>query len=54
METEIQILASYDKDTFRTHRYLIDEGQVVKGSIYIAKDADAIPERIVIELKERA
>jgi hypothetical protein len=54
MNSEIEITATYDKDTFRTHRYILDEGQLVKGSLYISKDSEQIPERIVVVLKERA
>jgi len=45
-----KIKAIYDKDTFRCHRYLIEENQGIKGSLYINKDAD-VPNEIVIELK---
>lgn len=53
MESEIQITATYDKDTYCQHRYHIDENQPIKGTLYIPKDADAIPERVIIELKEQ-
>lgn len=39
-----KIIAIYDKDTFRCHRYLIEEKEGIKGSIYIDKDKD-IPKR---------
>ncbi len=45
------IIASYDKDTFKCHRYLIEEGQVIKGTLYIPKDIEKIPERVIIQLK---
>ena len=51
MSDSIIIEAFYDKDTFRCHRYLIKEGQLVKGTIYVDKNVEAIPERVVIELK---
>lgn len=50
---EIQITATFDKDSRRYHRFLVDEGQEVKGAIYIAKDA-TIPEKVTISLKTAA
>jgi hypothetical protein len=47
------ITATYEKDTFRFHRFLIDEGQAVKGTLYIPKDTEAedMPKEILIKLK---
>jgi excisionase family DNA binding protein len=47
-----KVKAVYDKDTYRMHRYLIAEGQPVKGTLYIPKDTKDIPKRILIELSE--
>lgn len=44
------VKAIYDRDTYRTHRYLIPEGQLVKGTLYIPKDSEEIPREILIEL----
>ena len=49
MDTQ-EIIAVYDKDTFRCHRYLIEEIDGIKGSLYFDKDSD-IPEKLIIELK---
>jgi len=46
---DAKIKAQYDKDTFRCHRYLIEESEGVKGTIYIDKDKD-VPKEIVIKL----
>jgi len=53
MDNELIIIATYDRDSKRYHRYLIDEGQPIKGTFYIPKDSE-VPERIVIELKEQS
>ena len=52
MET---VKAHYDKDTFRMHRFLIDEGQIVKGTLYVSKDIKAkdIPSEVVVQLTEK-
>jgi len=52
LEEKIVITASYDRDSKRYHRYLIDEGQGVTGTVYIPKSEEAIPEEIVIKLQE--
>jgi len=51
MTDKITITATYDKDTLRTHRYLIDEGQEIRGTLYVPKDMDSVPKEITIELK---
>ena len=50
---EIQITATYDADSKRYHRFLIDEGQEVSGAIYVRKDKQ-VPESVTISLKTRA
>ena len=53
MSDDIIVEAYYDKDTFRCHRYLIKEGQVIKGTLYVSKDTEVIPKEVVIQLKVR-
>lgn len=50
---EIQITATFDQDSKRYHRFLIDEGQAVTGSIYIPKGKE-IPEKVTIRLMTAA
>ncbi|MBW1690821.1 MAG: hypothetical protein JRF35_01855 [Deltaproteobacteria bacterium] len=45
------IKAVYDRDTYRTHRYVISEGQSVKGAIYVPKDIEEIPREILVKLE---
>lgn len=45
-----QVTATYDKDSKRYHRYVIDEGQTIVGNIYIPKDED-IPKQVTIKLR---
>lgn len=45
-----KITASYDQDSKRYHRFIIDGGQAVVGNIYIPKGED-IPDEITISLK---
>ena len=49
------VKAHYDKDTFRMHRFLIDEGQIVAGSLYISKELKGqdIPTEVLVQLEER-
>jgi hypothetical protein len=49
---ETQISATYDQDSKRYHRFLIDEGQEITGTIYIPKDKE-VPDRVTISLKIR-
>ena len=51
MTNAIKITAYYDKDTFRCHRYLIEEAEGVKGTIYVNKDCEQAPKEILIEMK---
>jgi len=46
---KLAITATYDKDTKRKHRYNIDEGQVISGSLYVDKNTD-IPKSITLKL----
>ena len=47
---EIQLTAIYSRDSKRYHRYVIDEGQEIKGSIYVLKSQE-IPSEVIIQLK---
>ena len=46
-------MATYERDTKRYHRYLIDEGQAVTGSLYIAR-TEQVPEVLEIKLQTKA
>ena len=45
-----KLIATYDQDSKRYHRYIIDEGQGIVGNIYIPKEDD-IPKQVVINLR---
>lgn len=47
-----KINAVYDQDTYRYHRFLIQESEGIKGSLYINKDAD-VPDEITVKLKTK-
>lgn len=49
---EKEITATYDQDSKRFHRFLINEGQEVKGAIYVSKNKE-VPDKITIRLKTR-
>jgi len=53
LEEKIVVTATYDRDSKRYHRYIIDEGQGITGTIYIPKNEEQIPEEIVIKLQEK-
>ena len=51
MTTEnAELTASYDQDSKRYHRYVIDEGQGIVGNIYVPKEKD-IPKEVKITLR---
>ena len=50
MTDKKSLSATYDKDSKRFHRYVIDEGQEVVGNIYIPKDS-VVPKSVTIDLK---
>jgi len=54
LEEKIVATATYDRDSKRYHRYLIDDGQGITGTLYIPKNEEQIPEKIVIKLQEKA
>ncbi len=49
MTTEIQ--ATYERDSKRYHKYVIDSGQEAVGTLYISKDVEAVPKELVVKLK---
>jgi hypothetical protein len=49
---ENQITATYGSDSKRYHRFLIDEGQRITGTIYVPKDKK-VPNSVTIFLKTR-
>ena len=52
-KTHGEVTATFDDDTKRMHRFIIDEGQAVKGVLYIFKDS-TIPDSITIRLRTKA
>jgi len=44
------ITATYDQDSKRYHRYIIDEGQGIAGYLYIPKNSD-VPKQLIIKLR---
>ena len=46
---QVKIQAVYDKDTFRCHRYLIEETHGIKGTIYVDKDID-VPKEVIVTM----
>jgi hypothetical protein len=50
---ENQITATYDQDSKRYHRFLIDPGQGITGTIYIPKDMK-IPDSVTIHFRTKA
>ena len=51
MEKAVEVVASYDKDSKRFHRFVLDEGQKIVGNIYVPKDFGKIPPKVLITLK---
>ena len=48
--SEKQITATYDQDSKRYHRYIIDEGQGIVGNLYVPKNNE-IPKELTITLR---
>lgn len=48
---EETIKATYDRDSKKFHRYIIDEGQGIVGNIYIPKTVERAPVKVVVELQ---
>lgn len=49
--SQVKITATYDRDSKRYHRYIIDDGQGIVGNIYIPKDIEKVPKEIVITMQ---
>jgi hypothetical protein len=47
---QIEVTCTYDQDTKRMHRYLIDQGQSITGVIYVPKTAKP-PESVTLKLQ---
>jgi hypothetical protein len=47
----LELVARYDNDTKRTHRFLIESENGIAGSIYISKDTRPLPKDIAIRIK---
>ena len=48
-----KLIATYDQDSKRYHRYTIDESQGIVGNLYIPKDAE-IPKELTITLRVKS
>ncbi|MGD0915694.1 MAG: hypothetical protein ABSB22_04460 [Thermodesulfobacteriota bacterium] len=49
---EKELTATYDKDSKRFHRFIIDENQGIVGNIYVPK-SEPVPERVTVSLKTK-
>ena len=49
---EKEITATYDQDSKRYHRFMIDERQAITGMIYIPK-TEPVPNTVTIRLKTK-
>jgi hypothetical protein len=47
---QIEATCTYDSDTKRTHRYFIDMGQAITGSLYFPKGSK-IPDSVILKLR---
>jgi len=50
---EINGTFKYEQDSKRYHRYRIEASGGIVGTIYIPKDAEEIPERIILDDVEK-
>jgi hypothetical protein len=50
---ELTLTATYDQDSKRFHRFLIDVGQVMTGTIYVPKN-EPVPDAVTIRLRTKA
>ncbi len=51
VDAKIEVVASYDQDSKRYHRYLIDKGQGIVGTLYIPKKENPICKEILVKLR---
>ena len=49
---EIQVSATYDKDSKRFYRFLIDVGQEIIGNLYVPKGKE-VPDSVIVKLKTK-
>ena len=47
-----QIVAYYDADSKRFHRFIIDAGQEITGTIYVPKGQE-VPKEIIVLLRSQ-
>jgi len=47
----VELAARYDRDTKRTHRFLLEAAEGIAGSIYISKDAHPLPKQVILNIK---
>ena len=47
-----EITATYNGDSKRYHRFLIDAGQKITGAIYIPKD-EPVPNNLTVQLRTK-
>ena len=49
----IEMIAKNDRDTKRTHRFLLESENGVAGSIYISKETRPLPKEVILKLKTK-
>jgi hypothetical protein len=49
---ELTLTATYDKDSKRFHRFLVDVGQVMTGTLYVPKN-EPVPDTVTICLRTK-
>ena len=50
---KMKVIATFDRDTRHFHRFLIDDGQGVTGTLYLPKSGE-VPKVLEIELQTKA
>ena len=46
--TEAKGIFKFEQDSKRFHRFKVEVGKNIVGSLYISKDSEGIPEKIVL------
>jgi hypothetical protein len=46
--SEVECKFKYEQDSKRFHRFKVESEEGITGSIYVPRDANGIPERIVL------
>lgn len=49
---EIKGYFEYEQDSKRFHRFKVDAGEGITGSLYILKDMTPMPKRLILEYKK--